>query len=204
MAPPAPVQFASRATGGPRSRAAALVWLERLAILVASLALSIGLIAVLSGFFAGKDQAGLSGNAAGPQLGESYPDQGDAHLRAGQPHPLYASEPPTSGAHVPEAITRQDVVINDDQLLQALSLGDVVILYGTRAPPAGLVALAEQVGGSFTPSLAAAGQAVILARRPGTQGLIGLAWRRMVRVSTAGDGLLRAFAEHWLGRGAGR
>ena len=56
--------------------------------------------------------------------------------------------------------------------------------------------------GSFTPALAAAGQAVILARRPGTDGLIGLAWTRMLRVSAAQDPALREFIQGFLGRGA--
>ena len=40
--------------------------LERVAIVVASLALSFGLIALLSGFFAGRDQAGVAITQTGP------------------------------------------------------------------------------------------------------------------------------------------
>jgi hypothetical protein len=43
---------------------------------------------------------------------------------------------------------------------------------------------------------------VILARQPGTVGLIGLAWAHMVRVSAQNDSLLRSFAQYWLDRGA--
>jgi len=174
--------------------------LERVAIGVASLALSIGLIAVLSGFFAGRDQAGVSG--AANRIGEQFPDLGHEHLQPGQPHPTYNSHPPTSGAHVPVAIQRDEARINNDQLLQALETGDVVIVYGSKTPPAGLRALARSLAGPFTPDLASAGQAVILAPRPGTVGLVGLAWTRMVRVSAPNDPLLRDFAEVWLGRGA--
>ena len=45
--------------------------------------------------------------------------------------------------------------------------------------------------------------AVILARRPGTGGLIGLAWTHMIKVGQAKDPRLREFAAFWLGRGAG-
>ena len=162
--------------------------LERLAIVVASLALSVGLIALLSGFFAGRDQAGVSGTAS--QLGEQFRDLGDAHLRPGQPHPAYDSNPPTSGPHVPEPVTRDNAELNNDQLLEALEQGNVVLMYGTRTPPPGLQSLAREVAGPFTPALAAAGQAVILARRPGTAGLIGLAWTHMVRVGLSDDPLL--------------
>jgi Protein of unknown function (DUF3105) len=174
--------------------------LERVAIVLASLALSIGLIAVLSGFFAGRDAAGVSGASNG--LGQQFPDLGHAHLQPGQPRPAYNSDPPTSGAHIPEPILLDRSVLNDDQLLEALAVGDVVILYGTRTPPAGLNALARSLAPPFSTALAEAGQAVVLARRPGTIGLIGLAWTRMLSVGRAGDPLLRGFVQEWLGRGA--
>ncbi len=174
--------------------------LERLAIVVASLALSIGLIAALSGFFAGRDEAGVSGPSA--PAGQQFRDLGHARLAPGEPHPAYDSNPPTSGAHVPEPVRRDEAKLNDDQLLQSLEAGDVVIMYGGRNPPPGLRRLARTVTGPFTPALAAAGQAVILARRPGTAGLLGLAWAHMVHVSAPTDSLLRQFADYWLGRGA--
>ncbi len=177
------------------------VALERVAIGVASLLLSVGLIALLSGYFAGKDAANVSG-AATP-VGEQFRDLGDVQLQPGQPHPAYDSNPPTSGAHVPEPIIADNLKLNDNQLLQALQEGNVVIVYGTPRPPHGLGALARSVsGGPFTPTLAAAGQAVILARRPGTVGLTGLAWTHLVHVSAPNDSLLHAFAAYWLGRGA--
>jgi hypothetical protein len=174
--------------------------LERVAIVVASLALSIGLIAVLSGFFAGRDQAGVSGTTSA--LGQQFRDLGHAHLQPGDPRPTYDSDPPTSGAHIPEPVLLDDNVLNDDQLLEALEVGDVVIMYGDRTPPARLSGLARSLAGRFSPALAAAGQAVVLARRPGSVGLTGLAWTRMLRVQSASDPLLRQFVLQWLGRGA--
>jgi len=174
--------------------------LERVAIVVASLALSIGLIAVLSGFFAGRDAAGVSGPAT--QIGQQFRDLGHAHLQPGQPRHAYNSDPPTSGAHIPDPILLDRNVLNDDQLLEALEVGDVVIMYGTRNPPAGLNALARSLAPPFNTGLAEAGQAVVLARRPGTVGLIALAWTRMLCVASARDPLLREFAQEWLGRAA--
>ncbi len=77
----------------------------------------------------------------------------------------------------------------------------MVIFYGTRRQPPGLHALAHSLGGD-TPALAAAGQAVIVAPRPGTSGLIAVAWTRMFRASSASDPLLRQFVQQWLGHGA--
>ncbi|HWE32041.1 MAG TPA: DUF3105 domain-containing protein [Solirubrobacteraceae bacterium] len=174
--------------------------IERGAIVVASLVLSIGAIALLSGYFAGNDEAGVRGGSIGP--GAAYKDLGDAYLPPGRLQPPYNSDPPTSGAHVPEAVTSDQRPLDDNQLLQALSLGNVVIMYGTRAPPAGLKTLAARLSATFTPALAATGQAVILAQRPGTTGLIALAWTHMLRVDSPNDPLLHAFVQFWLGKGA--
>jgi len=176
------------------------VWLERVLIGVASLLLSVGLIAVLSGFFAGRDQAGVAGTAAG-NIGQRFADLGHAHLQPGEPRPAYNSSPPTSGAHMPALLPPDGAQMTDDQLLQALEVGDVVILYGQQHPSRRLQAFAASFG-SYTPQLEAAGGAVVLARKPGTRGLIALAWTRSFRVSNALDPLLKQFVTQWLGRGA--
>ena len=182
------------------SRDSTIRVLERVAVAAASFALSIGLIILLSGYFAGRDQAGVSSAAGGPGL--AFRDQGDTRLHPGELRPPYDSSPPTSGAHVPAPVLRDGAELNDDQLLQALSLGNVVVMYGAPAPPPGLRTLARDAAGRFTPALAASGQAVILARRPGTKGMIGLAWAHLVRVRAPIDPSLRQFVEYWLGRGA--
>jgi uncharacterized protein DUF3105 len=178
----------------------ALRVLEVIAIVVASLIVSVGAIVLLSGYFAGKDQAGVNGTVVGP--GQAFKDLGDQHLPLGRLQPPYNSSPPTSGAHVPQPVTRDEAKLSDNQLLQALELGNVVVMYGTRTPPPGLRALAAKIAGPFTPALAATGEAVILARRPGIHGLVGLAWTHLIRTGSASDPLLSQFAEFWLGKGA--
>ena len=176
--------------------------LERVLVILASLALSFGLIALLSGFFQSRDNGQLAGGAAGP--GRHFRDMGDATLKPGELRPVYDSSPPTSGPHVLEVVTRDRIRLSDDQLLSALALGDVIIMYGEPRPPQALVRLAAAVAGPFTPVLAAAGQAVILSPSPGLSGFTGLAWAHMLRSRRAGDPELARFAAYWLGRGAGR
>ena len=173
---------------------------ERVAIVLASLVLSIGLIALLSGFFAGRDQAGVSGGSSGP--GQAFADLGHRTLAPGQPRPRYNSDPPTSGAHVPAAVVRDGAALTDDQLLSALQAGDVVILYGGGRPPADLQQFARSVAPPFTPALAETGDAVILAPRAGTAGVVALAWAHMLRAQQPSDPALRQFVSAWLGRGA--
>jgi hypothetical protein len=159
-----------------------------------------GAIALLSGFFTSRDQPGFRGADTGP--GIAFRDLGHAHLRPGQPHPAYNSNPPTSGAHVADIPTTNGGVLSDTQLLEVLELGDVVIMYGSPTPPPGLRQLARQVAPPFNPALVATGAQLILARRPGTQGLIGLAWAHMLRTASAADPMLKTFAQYWIGRGA--
>ncbi len=178
-------------------------WIERLAIVVASLAIAIGIIALLSGgLLAGHDNPGITGADAGP--GTAFRNQGNTQLRPGEPHPAYDSAPPTSGPHLPQAVTADNARLSDDQLLEALAAGDVVYVYGTRTPPPGLTALATAMGPPFSPALAASGQAVILARRPGTPGVVALAWAHMLRVAGPTDPALKTFTQYWIGRGAPR
>ena len=175
--------------------------LEGLLILIASLAIAVGVIAVLSGgLLAGRDNPGLFGS--GGQLGVQFRDLGDATLAPGAKTPVYDSSPPTSGPHRTAMLHRDGTEITDDQLLTALAAGNVVFLYGTRRPPAGLRTLASSIAAPFTPALAAAGQAVILGRRVATPGVLALAWTRALHVRTPSDPQLRSFALVWLGQGA--
>jgi hypothetical protein len=176
-------------------------WLERIAVAVCSIALAVVLITLLSGYFTNRDQASVTGRS---EVGLHFVDQGDELLAPGSRHPHYDSDPPTSGPHVPVKVTSDERVLSDDQILGALSVGDVIILYSTPSPPSGLVDLADSVSGPFSRALAASGSAVILARRPGTRGLLALAWTRMLSIAGPSDSLLRQFIEDWLGHGAGK
>jgi hypothetical protein len=176
--------------------------LRRAGLFAVALLIAFGAVVALVAFFTGRDTSGVSSTPSGS--GQAFGDQGARHLKPGQRPPApYNSTPPTSGAHVPSPVTRDATALSDDQLLSALEVGNVVLAYGTAAPPAGLEAVARDVvGGPFDPSLARAGQAVMLARRPGTSGVVALAWRHLLRVASPTDPALKRFADDWLGVGA--
>jgi hypothetical protein len=150
-----------------------------------------GLIALVL-VFGARDDPEVVGAPDGP--GELQGDRGSGHGEAASVEGW-----PTSGPHRPELVTRDRRRLTDDQILHALELGNVVILYDAPEPPPALVAVQREVAGRFDAEVAAAGQAVILARRNGAGDGTALAWRRVMQ---GGD--LRAFAEAWLGRGLGR
>ena len=79
------------------------------------------------------------------------PDRGSQRARRDAP-PTPASppaEPPTSGPHRAEPVTRDRTELTDDQILEALQLGNVVIAYDGEPPGA---AVQEEVAGRSTPS----------------------------------------------------
>jgi hypothetical protein len=171
-----------------------------LAIAAGVLLLAGGLVAVALAF-SSRDDAQV-GAASGP--GKLERDRGARHLPAGEHAQVPAGTLPTSGAHRPDLITRDARRLSDDQILHALELGDVVIGYDAARPPAALRRLQEDVSGPFDAELAAAGQAVVLARRSGAGPATALAWRRELRAGDPASPALRDFAEAWLGRGASR
>ncbi len=155
-------------------------------------AVAVALVAVVAFalVLAGRDESQVASAPAGP--GELQPDGGAGHDRPADP----AVTLPTSGPHRPENVTRDRRTLTNDQILHALELGNVVLLYARDAPPPALEAIQRALSGGFDAELAAAGQAVILARRPGAGDGTALAWRRVLH-----GGALREFAETWLGRG---
>jgi hypothetical protein len=100
----------------------------------------------------------------------------------------------------PTGITHDARPLSDDQVRQALSLGNVVLRYRGSRPPDALRQIQDELTGPFDAEIAAAGQAVILAG--GGQTLEALAWGRRLRAGTPGDAQLQTFAEAWLGAGA--
>ena len=143
-----------------------------LLVVVAGVALVVLAIGGWLLFANARDDAGVGGNATPSGPGALQPDRGDRHLPAGEHVPLEGlTDPPTSGAHHDRLVTREGT-LDPNQIVHALELGDVILFYGSAEPPAALKRLQEDVSGPFDPEVAAAGQQVILARRPGTDGVI--------------------------------
>jgi hypothetical protein len=161
-----------------------------LAIVAAVVAL-LGLVLVLGS----RDDAEVA-PTRGP--GELRPDRGAAH---DGPARAEGDEPPTSGTHRPQLVTRDRRQLTDDQLIHALELGNVVILYDAPDPGTWLERVQRDVAGAFDAEIAAAGQAVILARRTGAGPATALAWRRILETDDPRDPRLLEFAEAWLGQG---
>ena len=165
------------------------------ALAVAGLAAGLCLILII--VLASRDSSQVDpGTASGPGVLES--DRGAQVITSGPDTPVSAPDaPPTSGNHRDDPINADRTELTDDQILTALAAGNVVIAYDGEAPSG----VQEDVSGGYDPELAAAGQAVILAKRPGVGGVQALAWRHRLKASGPDDPALREFAEAWLGQG---
>ena len=149
----------------------------------------------------GRDDPSVGGGDNGP--GVLYPDQGKDHLALGeQPKVKFNSDPPTSGPHIPDPVVRDGVRLTQDQELQALERGNVVVFFDSARAGRALRRLQRSLTGPYLPAVGAAGGALILARRPGTKGVIAAAWRHLLTVKSPNDPQLLAFANYWIGRGA--
>ncbi len=157
--------------------------MKRALLVAVGVVLAVGVVAAGVLAFGSRDDSQLSGAAEGPG--------------AAQPA---GADPPASGDHSDALVTRDRRPLSDDQLVNALALGNVVILYDGARPDPALVRLQRDVAGPFDAELAAAGQAVILAPRKGAGPATALAWKRILRAQPS-DPTLHEFAEFRLGRG---
>jgi hypothetical protein len=155
--------------------------LRRLGVGLLTLLVALGGFVLVLLFFEGRDSSQVDKAANAP--GRPVPDQ--------------------QRAQAPAAIRRDGTRLSRDQILHALQLGDVVLLYGTSAPPPALRALQQRVSGPFDPVLAANGAAVVLGSKAGASGVTALAWQRTLHAQSPSDPALETFADYWLGRGAG-
>jgi hypothetical protein len=79
--------------------------------------------------------------------------------------------------------------------------GNVVLLYSDERLTSELHDLAARTAGAPDPALAAAGQAVIVQRRPNLQvPVTAVTAKRQLKASGPADPALEQFIEYWLGR----
>jgi hypothetical protein len=173
-----------------------LVWL-----VIGAIVLVLGVLAGVLILAVGRDDPAVGGANTGP--GVEYPDQGNDHLALGEePKVKFNSNPPTSGPHLADPVLRDGVQLTQDQILQALERGNVIVFFDSARIGRALRKLQRRLTGPYLPAVGAAGQAFILARRPDTKGVIAASWRHLLTVKSPTDPQLLAFANYWIGRGA--
>ena len=108
----------------------------RLLAVAAGVVLVVGGLAALLLAFTARDDAPVS-QTEGP--GVLQPDKGVRHLSPDEHVPLAGlTDPPTSGAHHARLVTRDRRTLSPDEILHAIELGNVIVFYESRRPPAAL------------------------------------------------------------------
>ena len=76
-------------------------------------------------------RSGIGQSPAGIDHSISYPDQGRSHIAVGSGRPDYNSDPPTSGAHYSQPVSRgvHDEELSDEEAVHNLEHGEVWITY---------------------------------------------------------------------------
>jgi Protein of unknown function (DUF3105) len=171
------------------------VTLERIGGILLGVAALVGVVALLTT----RDRSTLRA-PSGP--GIQLPDLGNVRGAPGATPSSPAAAPPASGPHAPVPVQRDGVRLSADQVLRALELGDVVLVYGSSSAEPVLRTLADAAAAPFSPGLAAAGDAVVLDRDPRYRGVTALAWRHVLHARSPADPALGGFVSYWLGLGA--
>ena len=169
--------------------------LERVGGILLGVAALVGVVALLTT----RDRSTFHG-PSGP--GIQVPDLGNARAAPGSTPTSRGATPPASGPHAPVPVQRDGVRLSADQVLRALELGDVVVVYRSPSAEPVLRALSDAAAAPFSPGLAAAGDALVLDRDPRYRGVTALAWRHVLHARNAADPALGGFVSYWLGLGA--
>ena len=138
-----------------------------------------------------------------PPPGQNVPIQGFEHVRPGQPHPPYNSDPPTSGWHYaqPAPAGFHDSPVPDEQLIHNLEHGHVVISYDCSK-----LTNCEQVKARLRRLIQRfnARKVVAVPRQNADAAIALTAWGRIDKLDRYDERRIVAFIRTWRDRGPER
>jgi hypothetical protein len=144
----------------------------------------------------GRSPAGPAPSASGQMVVETYPDQGTAHIRLGDAHPAYNSNPPTSGWHTPQTVpwgARRDA-IPDEVVIHNLEHGGIWISYKDPTDTA-LVEKLEALASRYRSK-------VIVTPRPQNDAPIAVvAWTKLMKLQAFDEAAIVKFIDAYKNKG---
>ena len=128
--------------------------------------------------------------------GERFASQGNVHIRLGDDHPPYNSDPPTSGWHTPDlaAWGTYDFVVPEERLIHNMEDGGVILWYafGTDEENAAHIEALLPVARGYSRT--------VIAPREGMPTTYALtAWQRLQRFDEIDQDGMRAFVDAYHG-----
>lgn len=165
--------------------------------LLFSLAVAIPLV-ILGGIMGYALYAGSGGdNVATPDIAELLPDQGTTHIKEGEAHPPYNSNPPTSGWHYGNPVDwgTYKEKFSQEQLVHNLEHGGIVIQYKPTLDPPIIKKLEELKASEFECKLVVAPNDAL------DKNIALTAWRRLYTSDTYDENSVKAFIKKYRNTG---
>lgn len=126
-----------------------------------------------------------------PLIGDEIPLQGAQHVKRGESHPSYNSNPPTSGWHWGDGVAGpgiKDREVPDELLLHSMEHGAAVVHYKADLPQRDV----EKIKSAFN---SASGKKIMVPRKGLNVSVALTSWGRLLRLETIDEAQIKAFIE---------
>ncbi len=125
-----------------------------------------------------------------PLMGEEIPVQNTTHIKQGEPHPLYNSNPPTSGWMYDGVAGAgiHDQEVSDELLVHSMEHGAAVVWYKQDLP-------ADQVDKLKNIFTGASGKKIMLPRTNLDAPVALTSWSRLLKLQSVDEAIIKRFIE---------
>src|SRR5680860_1084067 len=123
-------------------------------------------------------------------MGEKMPDQGAIHVKEGEKHESYNSNPPTSGPHWAGVAGAgiKDEVVPDELILHSMEHGAAVVWYKSDLPQSDI----DKIKEAFN---SASGKKIMLPRKDLDIPVALTSWNYLLKLDTVDGSVIKEFIE---------
>jgi len=126
-----------------------------------------------------------------PMMGEKMADLGAQHVARDKMHPVYNSNPPTSGWHWGDGVAGpgiKDELVPDELVLHSMEHGAAVVWYRDDLPQSDV----DKIKSAFQ---SASGKKIMLARRDLDVPVALTSWGYLLKLDTVDEVIIKEFIE---------
>lgn len=124
-----------------------------------------------------------------PLMGDEIASQGESHVKRGESHPAYNSNPPTSGWHWGDGTAGpgiKDQPVQDELVLHSMEHGAAVVWYKADLPKEEV----EKITKAFND---ASGKKIMLPRQDLDTPIALTSWGRLLKLESINEGEIKVF-----------
>lgn len=148
-------------------------------------------IVVGAAFFMGGQDKKQQEKIQKPLMGEKIPDMGQIHVKQGESHVAYNSNPPTSGPHTDDGVAGAGIhekQVADELLVHSLEHGAVIVSYKADLPQNQV----EKIKNAFN---GASGKKIMVPRKNLDVPVALTSWNYLLKLKTIDERQIQAFIE---------